>query len=121
VAPGRFAQFGPDGLARGSRARGDAPVVCERVHEEQATTGLGYRVGSWGSGRRSPLGTGVGHLDAEHALGQGELEVKVPAGDMAVAYRVRGEFCRDEGERFVDGSRVGVTPVVQAVRDEPAG
>jgi hypothetical protein len=67
------------------------------------------------------LGAGVRHLDAENVLGQGELEMEVPAGDVAVAYGVCAEFRRDEGERLVDRCRVGVAPVVQAVRDESAG
>lgn len=121
VAPGWCAQLGPDGLAGGGRARGDAPVVREGGDEVEASAGLGCGVQGRGSGWRLSLGASVGHLDAESVLDQGELKAEVPAGDVAVAYGVGGEFCRDEGERLVDRGRVGVTPVVQAVRDESAG
>ncbi|GGW82733.1 hypothetical protein GCM10010383_08800 [Streptomyces lomondensis] len=67
------------------------------------------------------LGAGVGHLNAEGVLDQGELEVEVPAWDVAVTYGVGGEFGRNEGQRLVGRGRVGVAPVVQAVRDESAG
>jgi hypothetical protein len=74
-----------------------------------------------GTGGRPFLGAGVRHLDADDVLGQGEVDVEVPAGDVTVAYGVGGEFRRDEGERLVDRRRVRVAPVVQAVRDESAG
>ena len=67
------------------------------------------------------LAPGIRHLDAEGAFGQGELEMEVPAGDVAVAYGVGAEFGRDEGECLVDRGGVRVAPVVQAVRDESAG
>ena len=121
AASGRYAQLRPDRFAGGGLARRDAPVVREGGDEVEAAAGLGYGVGGRGSGRGLSLGAGVSHLDAEGALGQGELDVEVPAGDVAVAYGVGGEFGRDEGERLVDRSGVEVAPVVQAVRDESAG
>lgn len=121
AASGRYAQLRPDRFAGGGWARRYAPVVREGGDEVEAAAGLGCRVGGRGSGRGLLLGAGVGHLDAEGVLGQRELDVEVPAGDVAVAYGVGGEFCRDEGERLVDWGRVGVAPVVQAVRDESAG
>lgn len=114
-------QLRPHGLARGRPARADAPVVREGGDEKQAPAGLGKRVGRRGTGRRPCLSAGVGHRDTEGALGQGESHVEVPAGDVAVAYGVGGEFRREERERLVDRGRVGVPPLVQAVRDEPSG
>lgn len=121
AASGRYAQLRPYRLAGGGRARSDAPVVREGGDEVEAAAGLGCRVGGRRSGRGLPLGAGVSHLDAEGALGQRELEVEVAAGDVAVAYGVGAEFRRDEGECLVGRGRVGVAPVVQAVRDESAG
>ncbi|GGX91228.1 hypothetical protein GCM10010510_40540 [Streptomyces anandii JCM 4720] len=114
-------QLRPHGLARGGPARADAPVVREGGDQEHAPAGLGKRVGRRGTGRWPSPGAGVGHLDAEGALGQCESDVEVTAGDVTVADGVGGEFRRDEGECLVERGRVGMAPVVQAVRYESAG
>lgn len=115
------AQFRPHGLARGCLARADAPVVRESGDEVEAAAGLGCGVEGRGSRRGLFLGSGVGYLDAEGVLDQGEPDAEVPPGDVTVPHGVGGEFRRDEGERLVDRGCVGVPPVVQAMRDESAG
>lgn len=94
-----------------------------RVDEEETPAGLGVTVGNLVGGCGLTLGAGVGDLYAEDGpvRSEGETEVEVAAGDVAVADGVRGEFGRDEGQGLVGGGRVGVAPFVQAVGDQTSG
>lgn len=117
------ADLRPDGLAGGGYAGCGAPVGGEGRHEEQTTAGLGVRRRGGEGG--NPLGAGVGDLDTDGCgVGvrvDGEAEMEVPAGDMAVAYGVRGELGGEEGDGVVGGRVVGMAPLVETVRDEAPG